>query len=801
MKIKYIITIAFFIISFQNSLINAAEIFFDSENIQIQNNGNMIYSEKGIAKIPGQNIIIEGDNSFYDKKISELVVIGNVKFFDNLNNVYVESEKAIYNQIDNTLFSSGKTFVKVEDEYEVHSEDLLYDRNVMKISTISKSSVFDNKDNIFIFNDGFEFDTIKQLISSKNTNVIDNNKNSYFFDVSKINLETKEIVGKEITINFVNSFFGDPNNDPQLKGKSTISNDQETIINKAVFSTCNITNRKCRGWELQSNEFKHNKIEKLFEYKNSWLKVFNQRVLFFPYFSHPDPSVKRKSGFLTPFYKSSNNLGYSLNTPYFYAISNSSDLTFKPRIYFDNDYILQAEYREAFKNSNLIADFSYNKDNNTNMHLFAEIDGKIDEETSYEIQYQKVLNGNYLKIHNIGEVSPIVDNDNNLSSFIKLNKSIEDGTNLDVGFMLFEDTSKTGNDKYQYILPNFNFSRPIDIDESYNGKFEFLSNGFQKLHDTNKYELLINNDFNFNSHDYVSSSGILTNYNLLLKNYNTYSQNSSDYNNKNDHELFGTIILKSELPLKKELTNSTNFLKPIIQLRSSPTNGKDISSSDNRLEYDSLFSHNRIGRSDMVEKGNSMTIGLEFEKQDAGNDTIIGFNLGNIIRDKKNDDLPEKSKLDLKRSDIVGNFFYKFNDVLQMNYNFSYDRDMNYSNYDAIGLNLSAQNFGADFDFISENEDFGDSEIIKINTRYNFARDQVINFNTTKDLKDDFTQFYRLAYTYETDCLSANFQYNKTFFRDGNLEPDQSLFFVITFKPFAEFRGSGDTLVNKYLNE
>ncbi len=435
------------------------------------------------------------------------------------------------------------------------------------------------------------------------------------------------------------------------------------------------------------------------------------------------------------------------------------------------------------------------------MHLFAEINGKIDEETNYEIQYQKVLNGNYLKIHNIGEVSPIVDNDNNLSSFVKLNKSIEDGTNLDVGFMLFEDTSKTGNDKYQYILPNFNFSRPIGIDESYNGKFEFLSNGFQKLHDTNKYELLINNDFNFNSNDYVSSSGIFTNYNLLLKNYNTYSQNSSDYNNKNDHELFGTIILQSELPLKKELTNSTNFLKPIIQLRSSPTNGKDISSSDNRLEYDSLFSHNRIGRSDMVEKGNSMTIGLEFEKQDAGNDTIIGFNLGNIIRDKKNDDLPEKSKLDLKRSDIVGNFFYKFNDVLQMNYNFSYDRDMNYSNYDAIGLNLSAQNFGADFDFISENEDFGDTEIIKINTRYNFARDQVINFNTTKDLKDDFTQFYRLAYTYETDCLSANFEYNKNFFRAGSLKPDQSLFFVITFKPFAEFRGSGDTLVNKYLNE
>ena len=77
MKIKYIITIAFFIISFQNSLINAAEIFFDSENIQIQNNGNMIYSEKGIAKIPGQNIIIEGNDGYQTTKnyVKQMLVI------------------------------------------------------------------------------------------------------------------------------------------------------------------------------------------------------------------------------------------------------------------------------------------------------------------------------------------------------------------------------------------------------------------------------------------------------------------------------------------------------------------------------------------------------------------------------------------------------------------------------------------------------------------------------------------------------------------------------------------------------
>ena len=50
------------------------------------------------------------------------------------------------------------------------------------------------------------------------------------------------------------------------------------------------------------------KLNKVFEYKNSWLKLFDKKNFYFPYFNHPDPSVKRKSGFLTPSYSSSDNL-------------------------------------------------------------------------------------------------------------------------------------------------------------------------------------------------------------------------------------------------------------------------------------------------------------------------------------------------------------------------------------------------------------------------------------------------------------------------------------------------------------
>ena len=215
------------------------------------------------------------------------------------------------------------------------------------------------------------------------------------------------------------------------------------------------------------------------------------------------------------------------------------------------------------------------------------------------------------------------------------------------------------------------------------------------------------------------------------------------------------------------------------------------------MDYSNIFSPNRIGRSDMVEKGKSITLGLEFEKQNIENDKVFGFNIGNIFRDQKNTTLPSKPKLDQTRSDFVGDIFYKFNDKFEISYNFSYDRDLHFSNYDAVTAKLGINKVVTTFDYITENHELGNSELISNNTEFNFSDEHSLKFDTTKDLKDDFTQFYKLAYKYETDCLSASFEYEKKFFRDGNLLPDESLYFLIRFIPFAEIRGSANTIFEK----
>ena len=72
--------------------------------------------------------------------------------------------------------------------------------------------------------------------------------------------------------------------------------------------------------------------------------------------------------------------------------------------------------------------------------------------------------------------------------------------------------------------------------------------------------------------------------------------------------------------------------------------------------------------------------------------------------------------------------------------------------------------------------------------------ENIFSLEISKDLSENFTQYYNLKYTHQTDCISIDLNYNKSFFRDGSLVPDESLYFLIRFIPFAELRGSANTI-------
>ena len=56
-------------------------------------------------------------------------------------------------------------------------------------------------------------------------------------------------------------------------------------------------------------------------------------IAYFPYFSTPDPTVKRKSGWLMPVFSTSSKLGFvTVEAPYFWALAPNYDLTLTPSV-------------------------------------------------------------------------------------------------------------------------------------------------------------------------------------------------------------------------------------------------------------------------------------------------------------------------------------------------------------------------------------------------------------------------------------------------------------------------------------
>jgi len=783
---KYKLILINILILLLNLKLSAQEIKIESSKIDITNDGNIVLAENATIIVPSENIKIESEKANYNKIKNIIKFKKNVIFNDKQNEVFLESDHIEYKRKKEIIYSKGKTKLSIENKYNIVSENIYYDRFLKKIYTNNEALIEDNLNNFYILKNGFDLNISNEILKSKESIIIDKNNNKYIFENLFIDMNINEIVGNEIKVEFEKSYFGNENNEPILKGRSTYSNDDELKIYKAVFSTCNSAKRKCRGWELNSDEFKHDKNKKVFEYKNSWLKLFNKKIFFLPYFNHPDPTVKRKSGFLTPSYSASDSLGFSVNIPYFKVLSEDKDLTFNPRIYADKSFLLQSEFRQALNKSNIKSDFSFLLgESGTKGHIFFNQYGLIDKSVNYELNLQMVDGDNYLKNHKLSGTSSLITDDNLLMSNLDLNWNLND-SKLNTSFKVFEDLSRNNNDRYQYVFPNFSFYKNIKIPKNYNGKFDFNSYGYNKYYDTNVKESVITNDFLFSSNRFLNSKGIASKYNIFLKNPTSYAKNSDNFEENTNYKLFGTFKLDSSLPMQKKIDQYYHFIRPLLSFRYSPNGNNDISTKDVLLNYDNVFNLNRIGSLNQLEGGESLSLGLEFKRSILDGSDILDFKVGNVIKSKENVKLPTKSKLNKTRSDIFGSLKYNFNENLKLGYDFSYNRDLKYSNLEGLNVDFNLNNFFTDFYYYTTDNELGKNETISNSTSFNLNKENKLKFNTTKDLIDDFTEFYDLIYSYETDCISINLNYNKSFYKDGNLEPNESLSFLIKIIPFTE---------------
>jgi LPS-assembly protein len=126
-----------------------------------------------------------------------------------------------------------------------------------------------------------------------------------------------------------------------------------TVFENGVYTACAPCKddpKKPPLWQVKGARIIHDQTEKMLYFENAQLEFFGVPMAYLPYFSTPDPTVKRKTGFLMPAYTTASGYGYGVETPFYWAIAPDYDATFSPRFTTKQGVLLQAEFRQRLLN-------------------------------------------------------------------------------------------------------------------------------------------------------------------------------------------------------------------------------------------------------------------------------------------------------------------------------------------------------------------------------------------------------------------------------------------------------------------
>mgnify|MGYP001424216954 CR=1 FL=1 len=756
------------------------EIKFEANSIELLNKDDRIIAKKNV-KIFNDNEIIYADEMDYDKLKQIIKAKGNIRIEKSNDKIKIFSDELNYYKSDEKIILNKNVKIEYDRKFLFNTDKAIYEKLNDQIVVDNTSNFIDYSGNN-ISSEKSKFLLDKELLKINKVKMLDNLKNKYYFENAIINFKNDELIGDGVKIDFNKGSFGNNENDPRLRGNYVYSNNKTSLIKKGVFTTCKKRGGKCPPWQFKAQEIKHDKNKKVIYYKNAWLEIYDNPVVYFPKFFHPDPTVKRQSGFLTPKFESSSSLGDSLSTPYFKVISDNKDLTFTPKIYNETEGLFQNEYRQENKNSSHISDLSIKKERSkSKSHFFSNTVTKLDlsyfENSELEFNIETTSNDSYLKSHKIK--SAITNNNSLLNSFLLLKANNED-LYLETKVEAYEDLTKENtSDRYQYLLPSFELSK------NFNNNLNLNSNGYLKNYDTNVFEKVLINDLKYSSIPRIKSSGFVSKLNLLLKNVSTESDNSKEYTNKFRSQNYGSILYDILYPLKKEGNNFDSFLSGKASFMYSPNKNKNIKNLDRIIDINNIYSQNRLGLSDGVEGGQSVTLGGEYRITNKKNNSILTAGLASVLRDKNEDKLPINSTINNKSSDFIGALNFKPNKNFTFDYNFSVDNDLSSANYNLIKTDITINKFVTSFEFLQEDDEIGRENYYSNETTLQLNESNSLKYRTRRNKRTDLTEYYNLIYEYKNDCLTAAIKYNKDYYSDKDLKPNEEILFTISIVPFS----------------
>ncbi len=671
-----------------------------------------------------------------------------------------------------TLVSSN--IISADQKIKITADEIQVKQSDQSIKAVGNAVAIDEK-GTKIKSDFITYDKSKSLIRADGNillNDVDNN--TYFFSKLETSENFEDIKGKNVKARM--------DDGSRIVGSSFIKKNEVSKLEDAEFTPClenDYLIKNCPGWKLKSKRIFQNNTNKTIYYDHARIHLFNIPVFYLPYFSHPDPSVNKRSGLLMPTFETDQNLGDSFSIPIFYNIKSNLDLTFTPTLQSESNDFYSLNYRQLNDKGlfNIDASIDDNDDGGgTSNHFFYE--GKLNNSYgSLNTFLQTSNNDTYMRKNKINKLTT-------LKSGLNF-EMINDNHFFSIDTIGYKHLAIQDGEQWEYVYPRLEYNISEIQDNLFNGKLSINNQfDFNKELD-NSYTSLAASQINWHRNIIDNANGLVfeNRANFRIVSISVDSKSAKDTNNIRFYPQINSTI---RYPLTKSSKKYNQTLSPIIMPIIAPynnyTDAQTISNSN-------LFSSNRAISIKEWESGPRINYGIEWFI-DNNFDRSMKFTVGQSYRFNKHDS---------DTSEELSDYYFSSDSSIKNNFiNNTIVLDRKDIDVKSISMNTYSEiydlKFKIDYDYTSGKYS-SINEQIAIGGEYNFRKNFFLKFTGTKDIDTNTNIGYQYGLLYEDNCLGIDLNYYRDKTIDRDIKESDGYSFTVVLKPFGSTRSYGKSKV------
>ena len=584
---------------------------------------------------------------------------------------------------------------------------------------------------------------------------------------------------------------------------------ERTILDRAVYSPCEV----CEGggaplWQIKAERVVHDTVTGTIAYRNARLELFGVPVVYTPYFYHPDPTVERRTGFLSPSVGSDSELGLTLETPFYVDLAPNRDIVLSPLFTTDAGVLLGAEYRELqrfglteIELAGTYTDAAGKRDadgrlqprdgNEFRGHIDAAGRYTLSERDRAGFDLRLASDDTFLRRYDISS-DDVLENHAFAERFGERSYT---ALNL-FGFQSLRETDD--QDQIPLVLPLAE-ARAFGPRDRFGGQADLRASVLGLRRDDGLDTRRFSTEVGWQLPQ-IGTLGDVRSLRLALRGdiYNTTGDprtRGAAGGSNTEARLVPSLSADWGLPLVGETGRWSHVIEPRLAFSYIPgdPNRNAIPNEDSLVfEFDetNLFEADRFTGIDRVESGAKLAYGLNFDSVGPAAWRVAGL-IGQSVRAGPDALFPDGSGLEDELSDIVGRIELRPLELLDVGYRFRVDKDSLVFRRSDLTLAFGPPRLRFDIQYLRLTDELPDQDLrrreeIVGGVRLQMLESLAVGVRTRRDLEEQRTISTQYGLIYTNPCLVLVAGLEQSFTRRGELDDE------VRFKVRVTFRGLGD---------